>query len=46
MTPEGFEPALPARDRPRSHTLDCEATGTGLVLCSAVNVPLMVMLFI
>ena len=28
MTPMGFEPAIPASDRPQSHALGCATTGT------------------
>ena len=30
MPPVGFEPAIPASERPQTHTLDREATGIGL----------------
>jgi hypothetical protein len=29
MRPTGFEPAVPANERPQTHALDCAATGTG-----------------
>ena len=29
LTPEGFEPTIPARERPHTNALDCSATGTG-----------------
>ena len=29
MTPVGFEPKVPARERPQIHALDRAATGTG-----------------
>ena len=31
MTPEGFEPTIPASERPQTHTLDCTATGIGIL---------------
>jgi len=31
MPPVGFEPAIPAVERPQTHALDRAATGTGLV---------------
>jgi len=30
MTPEGFEPAIPASERPQTHALDHAATGVGI----------------
>ena len=30
MPSAGFEPAIPASERPLTHVLDCAATGTGL----------------
>jgi hypothetical protein len=32
MTPEGFEPVIPASERPQTHALDCVATGIGSIL--------------
>ena len=32
MLPAGFEPAIPARERPQSHALDRAANGTGLII--------------
>ena len=29
MLPAGFEPAIPASERPQTHALDCTATGIG-----------------
>jgi hypothetical protein len=29
MLPAGFEPAIPASERPQTHVLDCAATGIG-----------------
>jgi hypothetical protein len=29
MPPAGFEPAIPASERPQTHALDCAATGIG-----------------
>ena len=29
-TPAGFEPTMPANERPQTHALDCAATGTSL----------------
>jgi hypothetical protein len=29
MTPEGFEPTIPASERPQTHALDSAATGIG-----------------
>jgi hypothetical protein len=29
MLPEGFEPTIPARERPQTHTLDRAATAVG-----------------
>ena len=29
MPPKGFEPAIPANERPQTHPLDCAATGFG-----------------
>jgi hypothetical protein len=29
MPPPGFEPAIPASERPQTHALDCAATGIG-----------------
>jgi len=29
MPPTGFETAIPASERPYTHTLDCAATGIG-----------------
>ena len=29
MLPAGFEPAMPAREKPQTHALDREATGIG-----------------
>jgi peroxiredoxin len=29
MPPAEFEPAIPASERPQTHTLDCAVTGTG-----------------
>jgi hypothetical protein len=29
MSPAGFEPAIPARERPQTHILDRAATGIG-----------------
>jgi len=29
MSPAEFEPAIPASERPQTHTLDCAVTGTG-----------------
>jgi hypothetical protein len=29
MPPAGFEPAIPASERPQTHVLDCAATGMG-----------------
>ena len=31
MLPAGFEPAIPACERPQTHALDRAATGIGLV---------------
>ena len=31
MPPAGFEPAIPASDRPQTHALDCSSTGTGSI---------------
>jgi len=33
MTPAGFEPTIPATDRPQSHSLDRVATGIGVWIC-------------
>ena len=33
MPPVGFEPTTPAGERPQTHVLDREATGTGSELC-------------
>jgi len=30
MPPAGFEPTIPASERPQTHALDCAATGTGI----------------
>jgi hypothetical protein len=30
--PQGFEPAIPASERPQTHSLDRAATGTGFTL--------------
>jgi hypothetical protein len=30
MPPAGFEPAIPARERPQTHVLDRAATGIGI----------------
>jgi len=30
MTPTGFEPAIPASERPQNHILDRAATGIGM----------------
>ena len=35
MPPAGFEPAIPAGDRPQTHALDRSATGIGLTRTSA-----------
>jgi hypothetical protein len=32
MPSAGFEPAIPAIDRPQTYTLDCTATGIGNIL--------------
>ena len=32
MTPAGFEPTIPASDRPQTHALDRAATGMGQLL--------------
>jgi hypothetical protein len=32
MPPAGFEPAIPANERLRTHTLDRAATGIGLTV--------------
>jgi len=32
MPPAVFEPAIPASERPQNDTLDCAATGIGLLL--------------
>ena len=32
MPPVGFEPAIPANERPQTHVLDSAATGTGFIL--------------
>jgi hypothetical protein len=32
MPPVGFEPAIPAAERPQTHALDCGATGTIIVI--------------
>jgi hypothetical protein len=29
MPPAGFEPTIPASERPQTHALDCAATGIG-----------------
>ena len=29
MSPAGFEPAIPASERPKAHALDSAATGVG-----------------
>jgi hypothetical protein len=29
MAPTGFEPTIPASERPQAHALDCAATGIG-----------------
>jgi len=29
--PAGFEPAVPASERPETHALDCAATGIGII---------------
>jgi hypothetical protein len=29
MSPAGFEPTIPANERPQTHALDCAATGIG-----------------
>jgi hypothetical protein len=31
MPPAGFEPAIPASERPQTHALDSAATGIGLL---------------
>jgi hypothetical protein len=31
MTPEGFEPTIPASERPQTHALDRTATGIGVL---------------
>jgi len=30
MPPAGFEPAIPASERPQTHALNCAATGIGI----------------
>jgi hypothetical protein len=32
MTPEEFEPTIPANERPQTHTLDCTTTGICIVI--------------
>jgi len=32
MTPTGFEPAIPASERPQTHALDRTATGIGMYM--------------
>jgi len=36
MTPPGFEPAIPASERPQTHALDRASTGIGLAYCLAL----------
>jgi hypothetical protein len=37
MPPEGFEPAIPASERPHTHALDRTATGIGVRMTSIQN---------
>jgi hypothetical protein len=37
MLPEGFEPAIPANERPQTHVLDRAATGIGNILLSLLK---------
>jgi hypothetical protein len=37
MPPVGFEPAIPASERPQNHALDCAATGIGTWAISWIN---------
>ena len=39
MTPAGFEPAIPASERPQTHALESAATGTGLEIFTAIKWP-------
>ena len=39
--PVGFEPAVPAGERPQTHALDREVTGTGLYLPPALIIYIM-----
>ena len=38
MNPVGFEPTIPAGERPKTYALDRAATGTGIVLVDTVKV--------
>jgi len=38
MSSLGFEPAIPASDRPQTHALDCAATGIGCLNPYPTNV--------
>jgi len=38
MLPAGFEPAIPAGERPQTHALDCAAIRTGLYVPYILNV--------
>jgi hypothetical protein len=39
MPPAGFEPAIPASERPQSHALDRPTTGAGLIFCILSIIP-------
>ena len=38
MTPKGFEPAIPASERPQTRVLDCAATGSDSILITYIKI--------
>jgi len=39
MSAAGFEPAIPAMERPQTHALDCAVTGIGMPITHILEQP-------
>ena len=44
MLPVGFKPTISAGERPQTYALDSATTGTGIIIISAINIMLLLVL--